>query len=145
MLYKQANNTHKTKQRKKTDIFIQVMVKHAHTGSRAYCYTVHNLCKCPRRLFTTIVYSRCRCPTRPFFETLYTVTVNVQQSHSLLYTVCSHCQCPTKHFPTITVCSHCQCPTIPFHTIHSVQSLSMSNKNTPCCDIYTVTINVQQK
>ena len=136
MLYKQANNTYKTKQKKKTDIFIQVMAKHAHTGSRAYCYTVHNLCKCPRRLFTTTVYSRCRCPTRPFFETLYTVTVNVQQKHPLLYTVCSHCQCPTKPFSTITVCSHCQCPTkIPPAAIYT-QSLSMSNKNDSL--LYTV-------
>ena len=98
MLYKQANNTYKTKQNKKTDIFIQVMVKHAHTGSRAYCYTVHNLCKCPRRLFTTTVvvdvqqdHSLKHCiqllstsnKNIPYY-TQYAVTVNVQQNTSLL-------------------------------------------------------------
>ena len=112
------------------------MAKHAHTGSRAYCYTVHNLCKCPRRLFTTTVNSRCRCPTRPFPETLYTVTVNVQQKltvcvhqdHSLL-----HCtQCPTRQFHTTLY-------TVSVQQDHSLLhcTQSVSSKTIPYCIVHS--------
>ncbi len=155
-----------------TDNFIQGMAKHALTRYRAYSYTVHNLCKCPRRLFTTTVYSR-RCPTRPFRTTLYTATVSVQQTIPY-YTVHSHCQCPTnyslihctqslwesnKTISYYTVHSHCQCPTRPFPTtqykvtvkiqqdhslLHCTQSPSVSNKPFPAT-LYTLTVCVQQE
>ena len=125
MVYKQANNTNKNN-------FILGMAKHAHTGSRAYCYTVHNLCKCPRRLFTTTVYNR-RYPTRPFHTTLYTVTVSVPQTIPY-HTVHSQCESPASPFPTtlytVTVnvqqdhsLLHCtqsmSNKTIPYHTVQS--------------------------
>ena len=116
----------------------------AHTRYRAYRYTVNNLCKCPRRLFTTTAYSR-RCLTRPFPATRYKVTVSIQQNHSLphstksllesnkaisYYTVHSHCQYPTRPFPTtlytVTV-SVQQDHSLP----HSTKSLSVSNKTIP--------------
>ena len=129
--YPYTNRWYINKQTIHTNIYnvIQSMAKQAHTRSRAYSYTVHNLCICPRRLFSiqslsvsnkTITYntvkSHCRCLTRKFSTTQYTLSVSnktipcytLHCTHSLSlsnktiphYTLHTHCLCPTRKFPT---------------------------------------------
>ena len=118
------------------------MAKHAHTGSRPYCYTVHNLCICPRRLFTTTVYSHCQCPTTC---SLLHCTQSLWKSHKTIpyYTVHNHCHCPTRPFPTTDTVSNKK---ILYYTVHSVSvQQDQQDHSLLHSTLYTLTVCVQQE